>query len=484
MTGKTEIPQKSSRFRHRPKGEEGPLVFILKVVTLIGAITILLPFAWEWRPVLAIMLPGMVLFYFLIRSVLTGKGYLETLEEVITVIHVPYTEGEWKLKRQPWVTYLLILLNVLVYFLIEKNLLLQNRELLYKFAFLPRPLTPWNFLVSLFTHMFLHVDLAHLTVNSVFLWFFGVVVENRVGWKRFLFLYLATGTLGSILSCAIHWELSQEYYSVIGASGAVSGIMGVYMVRCYYKKLVFPLPILSFYPFLYLKLKVNALLVISLYWAANIVNTFYKHMEWVESNTAYLNHLGSLAVGMALALIMGLLAEAHQEKHRETVMSDQEGIGILSDPERSLAIALEKNPQDTELLLKLAREKSLRPTLEGREFYFRAIASVVGKDEKQAAEILRECIQAYNAVIDPEIHYRLCGILRSRGDLQTAARGLELLADTAGVPTPVRQKALLSLSGLYRKMGHAEAAEFRYRQYRELASIQNQTEKPEKKEVQ
>lgn len=73
------------------------------------------------------------------------------------------------------------------------------------------------------THAFLHADLTHLLLNSLWLLVFGTVVARRTGTWRFLLLFLVTAIAGGAAHVATHWG---SMMPVIGASGAVSGLMG------------------------------------------------------------------------------------------------------------------------------------------------------------------------------------------------------------------------------------------------------------------
>jgi membrane associated rhomboid family serine protease len=82
-------------------------------------------------------------------------------------------------------------------------------------------------LVSLFTAMFLHGSVDHLAGNMLFLWVFGNNVEDRIGPVPYLLLYLVTGVVATLGHAAFHWD---EATPVLGASGAVAGVMGAYLV--------------------------------------------------------------------------------------------------------------------------------------------------------------------------------------------------------------------------------------------------------------
>lgn len=79
----------------------------------------------------------------------------------------------------------------------------------------------------LFTHQFFHADSEHLLSNIIPLLLFGVAVEKYLGAKSFLFAYLASGVVGAL----VHWAyMPENFFWLLGASGAVGGILGIFTV--------------------------------------------------------------------------------------------------------------------------------------------------------------------------------------------------------------------------------------------------------------
>ena len=81
--------------------------------------------------------------------------------------------------------------------------------------------------LTLFSSLFIHGGLIHLLGNMLFLWIFGNNIEDRLGKVRFLLFYLACGLGASLVHVAFH---SASKIPVVGASGAISGIMGAYLI--------------------------------------------------------------------------------------------------------------------------------------------------------------------------------------------------------------------------------------------------------------
>lgn len=126
------------------------------------------------------------------------------------------------LKRRgfPALTILLILINIFVFFYVV--FALSEKEIL-RYAFIPA----FPSIIAVFTHMFLHANLLHLFGNMWFFWIFGDNVEDALGKARFLLLYFFSG-LGAL---ALHFFLNLgSTVPIIGASGAISGILGAYVL--------------------------------------------------------------------------------------------------------------------------------------------------------------------------------------------------------------------------------------------------------------
>ena len=131
--------------------------------------------------------------------------------------------------RVPVVTYLIIAANVCVYFFWQMRVGLE--ESVVQAALVPAELTkvggpgPWR---NVFTSMFMHGGIMHLVGNMWFLWIFGDNVENECGRFRFILFYLLTGVAATL---AHVWSEPRSVVPLVGASGALSGVLGGYLVE-------------------------------------------------------------------------------------------------------------------------------------------------------------------------------------------------------------------------------------------------------------
>ena len=144
-------------------------------------------------------------------------------------------------RTTPGVTLTLIACNVLVYLF---GLLLtdQGREnLIIAFGLVPAYFS----VVNIFTSMFMHGGLAHLAGNMLFLWIFGDNVEDRMGHGRFVLFYAACGIAAAWAQTALH---PTSLVPMVGASGAIAGVMGAYLVLYPQSRILmlFPFPLFLF----------------------------------------------------------------------------------------------------------------------------------------------------------------------------------------------------------------------------------------------
>jgi membrane associated rhomboid family serine protease len=131
--------------------------------------------------------------------------------------------------RTPYVTYLLMAANVAI-FVSYVGLFNDDRALnqfFMDFGTIPARLTTGDGTMTLFTSMFLHGGWMHLAGNMLFLWIFGDNVEDEMGHMPFLGFYIATGVLAGLAHV-----ISAPYSPVptVGASGAIAGVMGGYLL--------------------------------------------------------------------------------------------------------------------------------------------------------------------------------------------------------------------------------------------------------------
>lgn len=140
---------------------------------------------------------------------------------------MPLTDDNRGRRTTPYVTWVLIAINVVV-FLYE--VLLSEASLsrfLYDYGVIPREISDGEGYLSLITSMFLHGGWLHLIGNMLFLWVFGDNVEDVMGHVRYLIFYLLTGVAAGLIQVLTNTDSTVP---LIGASGAISGLLAAYIV--------------------------------------------------------------------------------------------------------------------------------------------------------------------------------------------------------------------------------------------------------------
>jgi membrane associated rhomboid family serine protease len=220
----------------------------------------------------------------------------------------------------PYVNYTLIVINILV-FLYELSLNPQALERFFRtYAIVPRDLTA-SFssgdmsqivpqLLTLVTSQFLHGGFLHLGGNMLFLWIFGNNIEEKLGRFKYLIFYLTCG----ILAGFAQWFFStQSNVPALGASGALAGVLGAYIIR-------FPkAQILTLIPFGFFlhTVRVPAFLFLGFWF---VQQAFYGVASLnAPSNVgtgggvAYWAHAGGFVFGVFLGPLFGLFSSRKRD---------------------------------------------------------------------------------------------------------------------------------------------------------------------------
>lgn len=200
----------------------------------------------------------------------------------------------------PIITVGIILVNISV-FIWELTLKDIEREQVFRYlGLIPKEMTlalterieliPYN-LLTVFTSMFLHGGLFHILGNMLYLWIFGNNVEDSFGHGRFLLFYILSGIFAA---------LSQYLYDplanvpMIGASGAVSGVLGAYLILYPYARVV-----TAVFIFIFIKLVELPAFVFLTFWF--FMQVLYSGVEGV----AWYAHIGGFVFGLLIGRMFG-----------------------------------------------------------------------------------------------------------------------------------------------------------------------------------
>ncbi len=150
-------------------------------------------------------------------------------------------------------------------------------------------------LLPLLTSMFLHGGWLHIIGNMWFLWIFGDNVEDRIGHFPYLFFYLACGLGAGIAQTAFSWG---SKIPSIGASGAISGVLGAYIVYFPASRILTLVPLFIFW----FTARLPAIVFIGLWFVLQFLSGLGSLASQNSGGVAWWAHVGGFVLGMMIAL--------------------------------------------------------------------------------------------------------------------------------------------------------------------------------------
>ena len=208
--------------------------------------------------------------------------------------------------RRPVVTWVILALNVAVY--VVQTVTGTGQEVwAWRFGLVPHELVSGQELtpqlasspyLNLFTSLFLHGDFMHLAGNMLYLWIFGDNVEDRLGHFRFIVFYLLSGLAASLFFVWIHSGLE---IPLVGASGAIAGVLGAYLVS-------FPrarVATLIFFGFFIRVVYIPALVVLGFWFILQLLSGLPTVGGAEQTGgVAFMAHAGGFVAGIVLVWLM------------------------------------------------------------------------------------------------------------------------------------------------------------------------------------
>ena len=283
-------------------------------------------------------------------------------------------------------------------------------------------------LASLFAHMFLHADLGHLLGNMFFLFAVGFLVESTIGPLLFLGCYL----LGGLGSVGLDMLLSpNQMIPGIGASGAIAGLMGMYAVLFWTRRVRFFYFLLVYFDYV----KLPAIVLLPLW----IANELYQIWQYGDSGINYIAHLGGLCSGALLGLAvrrwapsfsLEVFENADRAQQHEQQLQQARQLCREMDYRKALPLLRRMyadDPAQCETLY--LYQQALRPDPSSEEYHRinRAILSLPDNDAAQRT-LLLETLADYVAHAKPapqlnqQLACRLAPLLIKAGELETGKR--------------------------------------------------------------
>ena len=199
--------------------------------------------------------------------------------------------------KRPIVTYVLIILCVLIFLAQITSQSYKTGELFYSYGLIPSVLMGHSQLpldlysvpafITIFTSMFMHGGFMHLIGNMLYMWIFADNIEDNLGPTNFLIFYLLAG-IGAAMTQVLMDTQSQ--IPMVGASGAIGGVLGAYLINHPNARVLVLIP----FGFFNQLIKIRALYVLG----------FWFILQFISSGggVAYAAHIGGFVSGIILIL--------------------------------------------------------------------------------------------------------------------------------------------------------------------------------------
>lgn len=201
-------------------------------------------------------------------------------------------------RRVPFINYFLIIANILVF--VFQWLAGENQQaIISQFALIPASFTSGvevGDISDIFSSMFMHAGLAHLGGNMLYLWIFGDNVEDSMGHGRFLLFYLVGGIVASLAHIFTN-PMSQ--IPTVGASGAIAGVLGAYLVLYPRARVLTIIPL----GFFLRMTTVPAAIVLGLWFVLQLFSGVLSMGGPDVGGVAFWAHIGGFVGGVILAKI-------------------------------------------------------------------------------------------------------------------------------------------------------------------------------------
>jgi len=217
-----------------------------------------------------------------------------------------------KSKSFPAVNLAIIALNLFIYFKEVTVEPYRLNQIYYTFGLIPAdvlntvftgaPLTP--VLDNFITAMFIHGGWVHVLGNMLFLWVFGDNIEDRLGRWRYLLFYLAAGAAASLTHIMFN---PTSTIPVIGASGAVAGVLGAYMITFPRSRILALVPIFIVFTLM----EIPAVIFIALWFVIQLFNGVAS-LGGTANPVAWWAHVGGFLAG---ALLIKLIAPRRVKRY-------------------------------------------------------------------------------------------------------------------------------------------------------------------------
>jgi membrane associated rhomboid family serine protease len=211
-------------------------------------------------------------------------------------------KDEIRTRETPVVNYLLITVNILVFLFMFSMSDTALEAFFYEHAMIPANYMDGSItlddVMDIFTSMFMHAGLAHIGGNMLYLWIFGDNVEDRVGHGRYLIFYLVGGLVADLAHFLID---PSSPIPTVGASGAISAVLGAYLIYYPGSQIATFIPIFGLF---YKLTMVPAAVVLGLWFVLQFFDGVAALSGADVGGVAVWAHIGGFVAGIVMAKLL------------------------------------------------------------------------------------------------------------------------------------------------------------------------------------
>jgi membrane associated rhomboid family serine protease len=222
-------------------------------------------------------------------------------------------------RTTPFVVYIIVAINAVVFLLFQQATGTEaGAEFTYAYSVVPYEITnnvdlvapvrlpgggaipqfpgPTPIWLTILTSMFMHGGWMHIIGNMLYLWIFGDNIEDNFGHGRFLIFYLVCGVVASFSHILVD---PNSVTPSLGASGAIAGVLGAYLIMFPRNRVRTLLPL----GFLWTTVELPAVVVLGFWIVIQIFSQYTASFKPGEGGVAYMAHIGGFAAGLLLCLL-------------------------------------------------------------------------------------------------------------------------------------------------------------------------------------
>ncbi len=314
--------------------------------------------------------------------------------------------------------------------LLERELAEAKESFIFnKYGFIPKEFS----FETMFTSMFLHTGFLHLIGNMLFLWLVGCCIEDRWGTGTFIIFYL----LGGIAAMLMHkYMYPSSEVPCIGASGAVAGVMGAFMIRYFKTKVEFFYFLLLFFKPYFGKFKMYAGVVLPLWFGQQLFMGLLTTKQ--TGGVAFWAHIGGFIFGAAVGSILKFgkienkyikpkMDEQEKEIYGHPKVLQAQELYEIGDTDNAIVLfkeAINEEPYNLDAHQGLAKIYKYRNLTNNMIYEFNRIIEIHIKKNQRVDALLKytEFIESFpkEIILEPLNQYYIAKFMQENGDFQRA----------------------------------------------------------------